>query len=160
MPLGYFLDSQEPSQAGLNLVLFLIALHLEHGEFRAVLSSRIKDSPSSKKTFLDALENIWGIPNHECFLLCYLTVAQVTNPRVGSCSCEIIPEGRSVFVYFDSSSSLPFPLHSPHHPLPFPLSLTTLPPPHTELSLNLFLFSYLSSYLFFPTHLSYTFVCV
>lgn len=105
------------------------------------MSSRTNDSLSSKKP-LGTLDNIWGVLWHKCFLLRYLTVAQVTNPRVEPCSYETIPEERARILHFNS------------------LFVYTHTHTHITFSLNLFFFPYLSSYPFCPTPLSYAFVSV
>lgn len=53
------------------------------------------------REFLGALGNIWGIPWHECLLLCSWRMAQITKQRVGLYSYEIIPEGRAHTLHFN-----------------------------------------------------------
>lgn len=103
---GCFLDSQEPSPTGPNLVCFLI-LTLQELCGQSMLSSELSCHQGLKTAFppkrsLGDLDNIWGVPWHACFLLCYWRMAQVTNPRVRLYSCETVLEGRARILHFNS----------------------------------------------------------
>ena len=105
---GYFLGSRNFLQLVLfsqlvllQLVLFLILILQElcgqsmlswEQSYRQGLKTAFP-----RKKFLGDLDSICGVPFHECILLCYWRMTQVTNPRAGSYSYENSARGKGTY---------------------------------------------------------------
>lgn len=102
---GYFLDPQESSPTDPTWSSSWYRhtgkpchQHMLSSETSCHQGLRIAFPP---REFLGALGNIWGIPWHECLLLCSWRMAQITKRRVVLCSYEVIPEGKVHTLHFN-----------------------------------------------------------